>query len=310
VVGEAAARLIVASIEALPERVRVEHEDWVQDFLVEQAATLDVDALRVLARRIAVTLDPDGLLADVAYRERRRDLRLSVRADGSARLEAELTAQAAEQLRTVLDTLARPLPETDGARDPRTPGQRRHDGLLDALRLLHRADLLPACAGVSTTVILTLTAQEWAGGRGSAMTGHGSVIPAAEARRWAGGEARVLAVVLDRAKRVLAYSSTHRIFTEGQRLAMIARDQGCSFPGCDAPPHWCQAHHVTEHAAGGPTSIDNGALLCGPHHREHTRMGWTGSMINGVPHWTPPPWIDPHRVPRRNHTHHPTPSPA
>ncbi|MGI8879318.1 MAG: HNH endonuclease signature motif containing protein [Jatrophihabitans sp.] len=54
-------------------------------------------------------------------------------------------------------------------------------------------------------------------------------------------------------KQVTAYSSAHRTFTENQRLAMIARDQGCSFPGCDVPPQWCQSHHVTDHAAGGPT---------------------------------------------------------
>ena len=64
-------------------------------------------------------------------------------------------------------------------------------------------------------------------------------------------------------------ATTHRIFTEGQRLAMIARDQGCSFPGCTAPPAWCQAHHVTDFALTRRTSVDDGTLLCGFHHREH-----------------------------------------
>src|SRR5437762_2047264 len=92
---------------------------------------------------------------------------------------------------------------------------------------------------------------------------------------------------------VEAYTSTHRIYTAGQRLAMIARDKGCSIPGCTAPPLWCQAHHVVDHADGGPTSVANGTLLCGPHHRDHARLGWKGVMIDGVPHWIPPPWIDP-----------------
>ena len=77
-----------------------------------------------------------------------------------------------------------------------------------------------------------------------------------------------------KAKPVAAYGTTHRIFTEGQRLAMIARDKGCSFPGCTVGPAWCEANHVTEWQYGKRTSIDDGALLCGFHHREFEKLGW------------------------------------
>ena len=33
------------------------------------------------------------------------------------------------------------------------------------------------------------------------------------------------------------------IVPTGLRRALIARDRGCAFPGCDRPPHWCHAHH-------------------------------------------------------------------
>ena len=69
---------------------------------------------------------------------------------------------------------------------------------------------------------------------------------------------------------------------------MIARDGGCSFPGCDVKPNWCQAHHIVDYALGGPTSIDNGAMLCGFTHRGHARTGWSCRMLNGTPHWIPP----------------------
>jgi hypothetical protein len=115
-------------------------------------------------------------------------------------------------------------------------------------------------------------------------------------------------VIFDKTRRVESYGASHRIFTEGQRLAMIARDGGCSFPGCDVKPNWCQAHHIVDYALGGPTSIDNGAMLCGFNHRDHARTGWSCRMLNGTPHWIPPTWIDPTQTPRRNHAHDPIPA--
>ena len=53
---------------------------------------------------------------------------------------------------------------------------------------------------------------------------------------------------------------------------MIARDLGCSFPGCTAPPAWCQAHHITDFSLTRRTSVDDATLLCGLH-REHPRLG-------------------------------------
>ena len=53
---------------------------------------------------------------------------------------------------------------------------------------------------------------------------------------------------------------------------VAARDRGCRYPGCDRPPRWCDAHHVTPWWAGGPTSVTNLVLLCRRHHsRIHQR---------------------------------------
>ena len=119
-------------------------------------------------------------------------------------------------------------------------------------------------------------------GQGTATTGHGAIVPAAEALRWAGGDPRLLAVALNNMKRVEAYSTTGRLFTETQRLALIARDGGCSFPGCDAPPAWCETHHIQDWADGGTTTLDNGTLICGYHHAHFTQTGWTCTMQHGA----------------------------
>ncbi|WP_237742717.1 HNH endonuclease signature motif containing protein [Actinopolymorpha alba] len=48
---------------------------------------------------------------------------------------------------------------------------------------------------------------------------------------------------------------------------MELRDRGCAFPGCDRPPAWCHGHHIRSWLDGGSTTLANGTLLCGYHHR-------------------------------------------
>ena len=82
------------------------------------------------------------------------------------------------------------------------------------------------------------------------------------------------------------------------------RDHGCSFPGCDTPPAWTQAHHITPWADGGLTNLDNLTLICGFHHREFERQGWACHQDHGVPWWTPPTSYDPDQTPIQNKVHH------
>jgi hypothetical protein len=114
-------------------------------------------------------------------------------------------------------------------------------------------------------------------------------------------EAAISLLMRDAADVVLSHGRTKRIATRSQTLALTARDRGCSFPGCDKPPEWCQRHHIVSWADGGATDLDNLTLVCDFHHREFERGGWSCRMINGRPHWIPPAWIDPTRTPRHNH---------
>jgi hypothetical protein len=42
----------------------------------------------------------------------------------------------------------------------------------------------------------------------------------------------------------LEVGRTSRVVTPAQRAALVVRDGGCAFPGCDRPPAWCEAHHL------------------------------------------------------------------
>ena len=93
------------------------------------------------------------------------------------------------------------------------------------------------------------------------------------AKRWLDPEARVLLTLLSKTRGILAYSDKQRLFTEQQRWAMFARDRGCTYPGCDAPLGWLDAHHVTDWQHTHRTSVDDGALVCGPHHDTFQKTG-------------------------------------
>ncbi len=65
---------------------------------------------------------------------------------------------------------------------------------------------------------------------------------------------------------VLDLGHRQRLFTRTQRRALVYRDRGCVFPGCDRPAKFCDAHHIKPWDEGGLTDLINGVLLCRRHH--------------------------------------------
>ncbi|WP_024818640.1 DUF222 domain-containing protein [Arthrobacter sp. 31Y] len=118
-------------------------------------------------------------------------------------------------------------------------------------------------------------------------------------------DADILPVLLGSDSRILDIGRTTRIFPPHIRKAITARDGGCAFPDCTMPAPWCEAHHTTYWSHGGTTSTDNGTLLCSHHHHLIHKEQWRINMKTGVPWFIPPPHIDPHQTPRRNHHHTP-----
>jgi hypothetical protein len=62
------------------------------------------------------------------------------------------------------------------------------------------------------------------------------------------------------------------------RSAVLARDRGCRFPGCAAPPRYLDLHHVRPREKDGPTVVENLVGLCRRHHTAVTQGRWTLAM--------------------------------
>ena len=116
--------------------------------------------------------------------------------------------------------------------------------------------------------------------------------------------ASIIPVVMGSDSQVLDVGRSSRTFPTAIRRAITVRDKGCTFPGCDRPPGWTDAHHVKEWFHDGVSSYENGCLLCRFHHtlihKGDWRIQWAA---DGIPEFIPPPWLDPEQKPRRNIMH-------
>ncbi|MEO8827397.1 DUF222 domain-containing protein [Lapillicoccus sp.] len=81
---------------------------------------------------------------------------------------------------------------------------------------------------------------------------------------------------------LVAMDSTRRTFNGGLRRYLIGRDVTCRTPWCDAPIR--HLDHVTDHAAGGPTTAANAQGLCIACNHTKQLPGWQARTIQT---WNP-----------------------
>ncbi|WP_242640232.1 HNH endonuclease signature motif containing protein [Rhodococcoides fascians] len=198
------------------------------------------------------------------------------------------------------------------ARDRRTQNERRHDALKMALRHTLASGTLGTHRGLPVTAIVTMTLEDLDAGCGYAMTGTGSRVSIRDAIRMA-SHAHHYLTIFDDNGRALYLGRSKRIASADQRIVLIARDRGCSFPSCTRPATWCQAHHLDDWVDGGYTDIDSLTFGCDMHHalvgtgpgKWATTKTGAGHRYPGRTLWHPPSGMDPKRRGLINHAHHP-----
>jgi hypothetical protein len=286
------------TLRELPDGVAPSTRIEVEQQLVGEAHRFDPSQLGKLAMRIRAHLDPDGVLRSEQEATDRMELSLTQDVNGVVRVSGRLSAEGAAVVRSALSPLAKPLPK-----DARSAAKRRADALVELARRVLNAGTLPVEGDVRPHIGLTVDIAELRRHAGVVDLDGGGTVSIQTARRIC-CDAEIIPIVMRGGSQPLDVGRRQRLVTGPLRRALIARDRGCVAPGCDRPPEWCEAHHLVHWANGGATSIDNTALLCGYHHTLVHQGEWTACMIDGAPHFVPPPWIDPARTPQRNTLHH------
>lgn len=173
------------------------------------------------------------------------------------------------------------MPEAD-PEDPPSAEARRADALVAIAHASLAADRRPEPA----TVVLHTRLEPGPGPTPGAELERGPVLHPETARRLS-CDARVQLVVEDGDGNAVRVSPLRRFPPEWMVRQLRYRDRGCVFPGCGTTA-FTVAHHLRHWSRGGPTTLDNLALLCSFHHRLVHEHGWRLRREGEVFAWTRP----------------------
>jgi hypothetical protein len=292
-----AATAVCTALDQLPAAVPAALYDRVEHLLVQVAEDDGTQAVAHHAAHITHRFAPDELARRETTDAARNRFTLRLRHDGGIAFTGALGAEAAAGVLPVLNAFAAPRPATDTTPDLRDTDQRYADAFTRICALA--ATTAPTVRGepphLAVTISLDALQDRLHASPGLLPTG--AVLSAQAARRLA-CDAAIIPLILGSAGEPVDIGRATRTWPQPIRRAIEIRDRGCTMPGCDRPTAWCDIHHATHWADGGPTSVDNGVLLCARHHTIVHNDGWTIHLTNHQPWYTPPPWIDPSRTPR------------
>jgi hypothetical protein len=300
-IGPAHVRVITETVNAIPADVSATDRDAAEAELAHHARSFNSTSLHKIGQRILAHLYPDGPEPrdEPEPAPAAGELRFWDRRDGRLGLAGYLEPEHSAAFRSLIEQLAAPRPATEGIPDARTTPQRNADALLEVCGLARAAQDCPTAGGEPPHLTVTIDWDALRTGLGFATLDYGTQISAAEARRWA-CDAKIIPVVLGGKSEPLDVGRAMRTVPLAIRRALVARDRGCAFPGCDRPPGMCQAHHCRHWIDDGETSVENCVLLCESHHRHVHHTGWEILIHHGHVEFIPPVIIDPARSPLRN----------
>jgi hypothetical protein len=277
------AAVVVAEADRLRPLLVPEAEPTVLEGLIEMAVQHGPRGCRLVRPRILAEYGLEGELQrdqDVA----KRFVSLSQpRVDelGLAEYRLTLDPEGRAVLEAALGPLSAPTP-VEGERDLRSSDRRRGEALVTLVRrAVASADQGPRHTKSQLFVTVDLqTLRSGLQGAGVSVGGpEAGALLAPETVRRLACDATIIPTVLGAAGAVVDLGMEVRLFTSAQVKRLWLRDGHCTYPGCDMPGQWADAHHLVHWADGGPTDLSNAALLCERHHTVVHNRRYAGALV-------------------------------
>jgi hypothetical protein len=260
-------RVITDTVRGLVGEQRAE----VLQKLLASAADCTPVALGRVARRLLAVADREAAEAAEDRRHARRYARATQTPDGMLALNALLTGLDQEIAQTAIDAFR----TQDAEGENRTPEQRTADALVAALRASLDLGKAPTQHGLRPHLILIAELPDFMSNHGTGEAMWSGPILMDEIRRTS-HDATVTHVLVDARSVPIEVSEGKRNVATGLWKALLARDRGCRWPGCQAPPAWCDAAHGHRpYRSNSRFNVSNAVLLCRRHHRKVDLGEWT-----------------------------------
>ena len=266
----ASGELCESRVRLLVKAYETHHDLFTRDeaMLIEHALCLSSRDLPKAIGYWRNAADPDGFEADHHRMREARRLWVSAPWEGMGHLDGAFDPEATAIITTALEARS----STTGRDDTRTATQRRADALVEICRHYLGTANTRRRGGTRPHITLTITHQALQGQPvGPCELAGAGPIPVGTARRVA-CDATITPITVDATGMPLDVGRTRRTIPPAIRRALELRDGGCTHPGCDVPPEWCEAHHIIHWADGGPTTLTNLKLKC-PRHHQHEHEG-------------------------------------
>jgi hypothetical protein len=303
-------KVVAEAMDRIPPAVDSRTRAQIEVDLVRTAIGVGPKELKDNAERILFLLDQDGPEPDDTERARRRGVSMGPQGRDKMRpFRGNLSPEASAIYEAMYAKWAAPgmcnpddeNPCVSGTptqaqidNDHRSLAQRQHDALVAVGRSVLESGELGQHNGLPTSIIIRTTLQDLESRAGVGVTGGGTVIPIADVIRLAARANHNLAVFDKATGSALDLFRARRVASPAQRIMLIARDGGCTKPGCTVGAYGSQVHHAArDWAQDGQTNVDELGLACGPDNRMVGPGGWqTRINEDNDVEWIPPPNLD------------------
>ena len=266
-IGPVHVRMIGEALDKLPAELRAEAELE----LLELARNADAIAFGRAVRDLLARKAPVAAHQEERRRDRDRRFRMTDTADGGVAFSGLAFGAAAELARTALQAFRRP----DTPDEHRTPDQRGADAFEQLCASALRVGEAPTVHGERPQVIVVIEEEQLHADGGVAhFAGSGQPVTLAEVGSLL-TDCSVSRLVRRADGTPIEVSRDVRTVPAGLWRALVVRDGGCRWEGCDAPASWCDVAHGEEaFRDDGRLSPANAVLLCRRHHRRFDHGPW------------------------------------